>query len=298
MRVLATLILVFLFTSPTLAQDINIIPQPAHLTKKEGSFIITKNTSLIIPDGQDMKTAEFLNDYLKKFYGFELSVKKEAAKNSILIKTKLSGADKDAYTFESNRNEISITGATYAGSFYGMQTLIQLLPVQKSSSLKIPAVSIQDEPRFAYRGMLLDVGRYFYPVEFVKKYIDFIALHKMNYFHWHLTDDPGWRIEIKKYPNLTKVGAWRGKADVFRYNDTTTGHERYGGYYTQEEIKDIVQYAKDRYITIIPEIEMPAHSFSALASYPELGCTGGPYVMPSKSTGYLDVFCAGNEKTF
>ena len=288
----------FLFSSYVVAQDINIIPQPAHLTKKEGSFIITKNTSLVVPDDADLKTAEFLNDYLKKFYGFELAVKKQATKNSIVINTKLGGADKDAYTFESNPDGISITGATYAGTFYGMQTLIQLLPTQKTPSLKIPSVTIEDEPRFAYRGMLLDVGRYFYPVEFVKKYIDFTAFHKMNYFHWHLTDDPGWRIEIKKYPNLTKVGAWRGKANIFQYNDTTTGHERYGGYYTQDEIKDVVQYAKDRYITIIPEIEMPAHSFSALASYPELGCTGGPYAMPAKWYPFQDVFCAGNEKTF
>jgi hexosaminidase len=298
MRVFVNLIFGFLFSSSVVAQDVNIMPQPAHLAKKEGSFIITKNTPLVISDDADMKTAEFLNSYLERFYGFELPVKKQADKNSIQIITKLNNAGKDAYTFESNTDVISITGATYAGTFYGMQTLIQLLPVKKSPSLKIPSVSIEDEPRFAYRGMLLDVGRYFYTVEFVKKCIDFMALHKLNYFQWHLTDDPGWRIEIKKYPNLTKVGAWRGKANIFQENDTTVGNERYGGYYTQEEIKDIVQYAKDRYITIIPEIEMPAHCFSALASYPELGCTGGPYAMPAKWHPYLDVFCAGNEKTF
>src|SRR5690348_2208267 len=199
MRFIVSLVFTFSFFSSVVAQDVNIIPQPAHVVKEEGSFTITKNTSLVIPDNADLKTAEFLNSYLKGFYGFELPVKKQITKNSIQINTKPKG-NKDAYTFESNSNGVIIIGATYAGSFYGMQTLIQLLPTQKSSSLKIPSVSIQDEPRFAYRGMLLDAGRYFYPVEFVKKYIDFMALHKMNYFHWHLTDDPGWRIEIKKYP--------------------------------------------------------------------------------------------------
>jgi hexosaminidase len=298
MRFIINLFFTFLLYYSAVAQDINIIPQPAHLIKHEGNFIITKNTSLVIKDDENMKTAEFLNGYLKKFYGFELPVKKQSMKNAIELNTKLSNTGKDAYTFESNPDRIIITGATYAATFYGMQTLIQLLPTQRSSSLRIPSVSIQDEPRFAYRGMLLDVGRYFYPVEFVKEYIDFIALHKMNYFHWHLTDDPGWRIEIKKYPNLTNTGAWRSKTNIFQFNDTTAGNEHYGGYYTQEEIKDIVQYAKDRYITIIPEIEMPAHSLSALASYPELGCTGGPYEMPDKWASYLDVFCAGNDKTF
>jgi hexosaminidase len=224
MRFIISLIFTFSFCYSVVAQNIDIIPQPAHLIKKEGSFVVAKNTSLVITNGADLKTAEFVNSYLKKFYDFELTVKKQATKNSIVINTKLNGADKDAYTFESNPGGISITGSTYAGTFYGMQALIQLLPVQKASSLKIPSVHIEDEPRFAYRGMLLDVGRYFYPVEFVKKYIDFIALHKMNYFHWHLTDDPGWRIEIKKYPNLTKVGAWRNKANIFQDNDTTVGN--------------------------------------------------------------------------
>lgn len=301
LRRLTILIFAFLLTSAVVAQEISIVPQPAHLEKKEGNFAITKNTFLVIPDDADLKTGVFLNSYIKKIYGIELAIRKQAVKNSIQIITRRSSDESDAYTFESNPDGISIRGATHAGSFYGMQTLIQLLPTQRppsSSSLKVPGVSIEDAPRFVYRGMLLDVGRYFYPVEFVKKYIDFIALHKMNYFHWHLTDDPGWRIEIKKYPNLTNIGAWRNKTNIFQSNDTAAGNEHYGGYYTQEEIRDIVQYAKVRYITIIPEIEMPAHSLSALASYHELGCTGGPYETAEKWTSYLDIFCAGNEKTF
>lgn len=299
MRLFVNLIIfVFLFSASVPAQDISIIPKPGHLTKRDGYFIITKNTSIVITNDADKQTAAFLNSYLKKIYGFVLPVKRQAVKNSILISTKLSNAGKDAYAFESSREGISITGATYPGTFYGMQTLIQLLPVEKSSSLKIRSVKIEDEPRFVYRGMLLDVGRYFFPVEFVKKSIDYAALHKMNYFHWHLTDDPGWRIEIKKYPNLTNVGAWRNKTNIFQFTDSTAGSEHYGGYYTQEEIKDVVQYAKDRYITIIPEIEMPAHSLSAIVSYPELGCTGGPYAMPEKWEAYKEIFCAGNEKPF
>ena len=298
MRLFINFIVVFLLCSSVTAQDISIIPKPVHLVQREGNFIITKNTAIVIMNDADLQTAEFLNSYLKKFYGFELPVKKQAVKNSILINTKLSNTGKDAYTFESSAEGVSITGATYPGTFYGMQTLIQLLPVEKSSSLKISSVTIEDEPRFVHRGMLLDVGRYFFPVEFVKKCIDYAALHKMNYFHWHLTDDLGWRIEIKKYPNLTNVGAWRNKTNIFQFTDSTAGSEHYGGYYTQEEIKEIVQYAKDRYITVIPEIEMPAHSLAALVSYPELGCTGGPYAMPAKWDTYKEIFCAGNENTF
>lgn len=287
-----------LFSCPAGAQDISIIPQPAYLIRGKGDFIISKNTSLVITDKKDGKAAGFFKSYLKKFYGLDLPIRRHEVKNSIQLSTRPDGTGKDAYTFRSDPNIIAITGDTYAGTFYGMQTLIQLLPAQKLSSLTIPAVIINDTPRFAYRGMLLDVSRYFFPVEFIKKYIDFMALHKMNYFHWHLTDDPGWRIQIKRYPKLTETGAWRKKKNIFQYKDSTIDDKRYGGYYTQKQIREIVKYARDRYITIIPEIEMPAHCLSALAAYPELGCTGGPYQTPVKWYPYKDVYCAGNEHTF
>jgi hexosaminidase len=213
-----------------------------------------------------------------------------------------------------NNKGVYIGGDNEEGVFYGVQTLIQLLPVDNKSQttnnkLQIPYVSIQDHPRFAYRGMHLDCGRHFFPVSFIKKYIDYIALHKMNYFHWHLTEDQGWRIEIKKYPRLTEVGSWRNGTIIGHYPGSGNDGIHYGGYYTQDEVKDVVAYAAKRYITVIPEIEMPGHSSAAIASYPSLSCfpnesTKHPpqCAWSGDSTGkqvqqtwgvFEDVFCAG-----
>lgn len=315
-----TLSLVLLVTAISLAhgQDVNIIPQPASLQVKSGTFTITKTTSIVIADEGDRKSANFLNAYLKQCFGWSLPIKKQAAKNSIRLFTRkfIKAPDNDGYSFESSPTGISIEGDTYAGTFYGVQTLIQLLPVTKSATLPIAAVSIQDAPRFGYRGMMLDVGRHFFPVAFVKKYIDYLALHKLNYFHWHLTDDQGWRIEIKKYPRLTSVGAWRNGTIIGRYPGKGNTNQRYGGFYTQEQVKEVVKYAADRFITVIPEIEMPGHGSAAIAAYPELSCfpeTPTKDYYPANcawagdSTGkqviqswgvYADVFCAGKENTF
>jgi hexosaminidase len=173
-----------------------------------------------------------------------------------------------------------------------------LIPADKKSSLPITAITIDDQPRFKYRGLMLDVGRHMFPVSFIKKYIDYIALHKMNYFHWHLTEDQGWRIEIKKHPELMSVGAYRNGTIIGHLPGKGNTNTKYGGYYTQEEVKDIVQYAARRYITVIPEIEMPGHALAALTTYPELGCTGGPYEVRQTWGVANEVFCAGNEKTF
>ena len=282
------------------AQEIQINPQPAQLTKKTSSFLVTKNTAIVIHDEEDKKSADFLNRYLQQFYGLQLQVKRKPVKNSIIIGTKkfIKAPEKDAYIFESCNSGITISGDTYAGTFYGVQTLIQLLAPKKISALKIPAVLINDEPRFEHRGSLLDVSRHFFSVSFIKKYIDYLALHKMNYFHWHLTDDPGWRIEIKKYPKLTEIGAWRDSSLIGRYPGIGYEHNRYGGYYTQEQIKEIIKYANERFVTVIPEIEMPGHSYAALASYPELGCRGYGYTVPALYRPDAEVFCAGNEYTF
>ena len=177
-----------------------------------------------------------------------------------------------AYKFQSGSSGIQISGNSALGSFYGMQTLIQLLPLEKSKSLIIPAVDIEDEPRFAYRGAMLDVCRHFFSVSFIKKYIDYLALHKINYFHWHLTEDQGWRIEIKKYPNLTKVGSIRNGTIIGRYPGKGNDNKMDAGFYTQEQVKEIVEYASQRFITVIPEIEMPGHSGAAIAAYPLLSC--------------------------
>lgn len=318
MRSLINLLVVLFFPCMVFAQDITIIPQPASLKRGTGSFNLTKATVLVVPDEGDLPAAEFFNGYLQQFYGFSLAVSNTATKNAIRFYTKkfIKAPDKDGYSFDAMAAGVSISGDTYAGTFYGMQTLIQLLPLNRSATLKIPAVSVQDAPRFNYRGMHLDVGRHFYPVSFVKKYIDYIALHKMNYFHWHLTDDQGWRIEIKKYPKLTSVGGWRNGTIIGRYPGTGNDGLRYGGFYTQEEIKEVVAYAAKRHITVLPEIEMPGHASAAIAAYPELSCfpeeptkkfypkdcawagdTTGKQVQQTWGV-FDDVFCAGQENTF
>ena len=261
------------------AQEVNIIPQPTSVTKKEGSFSISAKTALQIKSAGQQKAANFFNKFLQEFYGFQLKVTIGAgAKNAISLVNNNSKATKGTHTLESSSNGVVITGANEEGVFYGVQSLIQLLPIQKSASLNIPAVSIQDQPRFVYRGMHLDEGRHFFGMDFVKKYIDFIAMYKLNTFHWHLTEDQGWRIEIKKYPKLTSVGGFRNANIIGRYPGKGSNNTRYGGFYTQAQIKEIVKYAADRFVTIIPEIEMPGHASAAIAAYPELSC------FPNEST--------------
>lgn len=256
------------------AQEVNIIPQPAQLTRNTGNFVITSQTSLVVSSNGDKSTAVFFNDYLSDYYGIKLPIVKKAKKNSIKFNSNnnIDGLKKEGYTLKSDSNGLVINGNSSIGTFYGMQTLIQLLPVEKSNSLKIAAVDVKDEPRFAYRGAMLDVGRHFFPVSFIKKYIDYLALHKLNYFHWHLTENQGWRIEIKKYPKLTEIGSKRNGSVTGRLPGNGNDNTPEGGFYTQEEVKDIVKYASDRFITVIPEIEMPGHSSAAIAAYPQLSC--------------------------
>lgn len=299
-------ILFILFGNSLFAQNISIIPQPVSFEAKGGTFSIGKNTVIVAADPQDQKAADFFNDYLQEFYGFKLNVGQKAGKSSIHLSSSKNNADsKDSYTLKVSKKGVRIEGATYPGTFYGIQSLIQLLPIPEAgtasqlSELKIPVVSIQDEPRFTYRGMHLDVGRHMFPVSFIKKYIDYIALHKMNYFHWHLTEDQGWRIEIKKYPKLTQEGAYRNGTIIGRYPGTGNDSTRYGGFYTQDEVREIVKYASDRHITTVPEIELPGHASAALTAYPFLGCPGtGPYKVEETWGVFDDVFCAGKDSTF
>lgn len=267
--------LIFLF-SYVHAQDIHIIPEPVTLVAKTGKFNLNSSTQIVLAGGGNEANAAFLNQYLKQVYGFQLPIQKKqgAWKNVVVLNyDKMEGnTDPAAYRMEVDAEKVYIGGHGNSGVFYAIQTLIQLLPVEKKSTLEIPAVEVMDYPRFAYRGMHLDVGRHMFPVEFIKKYIDYIALHKMNTFHWHLTEDQGWRIEIKKYPKLTSVGGYRNGTIVGRYPGTHNNGERYGGFYTQQEIKDVVAYAAKRHITVIPEIELPGHSSAAIAAYPELSC--------------------------
>ncbi len=281
------------------AQEVNIMPQPVKLNinTKNGPFIINQNTLIIAPDSLN-NSVVFFKDYLSKYYGIVIGRDSTSNKESNVIKLEVNTIktlNPDRYELFSDDKQIQISASSSKGIFYGIQTLIQLLPYShKAFPVQIPSVSIVDYPRFAYRGMHLDVSRHFFDVAFVKQYIDYLALHKMNYFHWHLTDDHGWRIEIKKYPKLTEIGAWRngsiiglwpGKGNEnIKYqvlpNEVKitpkdavikTDGIRHGGFYTQEQIKEVVEYAAKRYITIIPEIEMPAHSMALLAAYPELG---------------------------
>ncbi|HEY8388041.1 MAG TPA: family 20 glycosylhydrolase [Parasegetibacter sp.] len=280
-------------------QSVSIIPKPVSLTTKPGHFEINSATTIYYSSEELKSSAEFLQTYLKKYYNLSPSIKQGNADKGIVLTTKVIGHNiPGAYNFLSDSKIVLVQGDNKEGVFYGVQSLIQLIPPASSGKLMIPSVEILDYPRFSYRGMHLDVCRHFFPVDFVKKYIDYLALHKMNYFHWHLTDDQGWRIEIKKHPKLTQIGGCREGTLIGRYPGKGYDSIKYCGYYTQDQIRDIVKYAADRQITIVPEIEMPGHALAALAAYPELGCTGGPYATGMTWGVFDEVFCAGNENTF
>lgn len=298
------------------AQGNSIIPRPVSQESRPGSFALSMKTPILVADEGDRPTAEFFNSYLQKLYGFRLPIVTESKIAGIRLSTRkfIQAPQKDAYELEAGASGIRIEGDSYAGTFYGMQSLIQMLPLVRTTTLKVPGTFIRDEPRFAYRGMHLDVTRHIFPIDFIKKYIDFIALHKMNYFHWHLTDDQGWRIEIKKYPRLTQIGGWRNGTIIGRFPGTGNDSIRYGGYYTQQEVREIVEYAAKRHITVVPEIEMPGHASAAIAAFPILSCFPSEPTLPNRGTAWAgpstgkqvqqgwgvfdDVFCAGKETTF
>ena len=279
-----------------------VIPLPAEIISAEGTpFTLTESTKIVVAnDNEKMKrNAEFLSEFLQQSVGIKPSITNEKAdKNAIILQLQSEGnGNNEAYTMEVNANIITISGASEAGIFYGIQTLRKATPVGKHISVQYAPVIIKDTPRFAYRGMMLDVARHFVTVDFVKKYIDLLALHNVNRFHWHLTEDQGWRIEIKAYPKLTEIGSQRKETVIGRNTGQFDG-KAHGGFYTQEQIKDIVEYAKERYITVVPEIDLPGHMLAALASYPEFGCTGGPYEVGTQWGIFDDVLCPGKESTF
>ncbi len=261
---------------------LNLVPMPAEIKMGKGNFVITTNTK-IITSKKTEKFVEIVNDFILKNYGFKLEAvlySKKNANNAItFVPSGLKyGNGIGVYALEITNKGILIGGGTDEGIFYGIQSLLQLFPQKQNSiqekkyQLSIPQLSIYDQPRFQYRGMHLDVARHFYPISFIKKYIDYLAAYKFNTFHWHLTDDQGWRIEIKKYPKLTQVGGFRNGTIIGRYPGKGNDNLRYGGFYTQAQIKEIVQYAAGKYITVIPEIEMPGHASAAIAAYPQLSC--------------------------
>lgn len=253
----------------------NLIPKPQQTIIKEGQFIIDPQTIIVKQSAAFDNSVQFFNDYLQAHYSFQLKQAKLVNKNksNIVISIgNIGNATPGAYTLDIAAKSITIKAKDKEGIFYAIQTLIQLLPAEAANTLAVPQLTINDAPRFAHRGAMLDVGRYFLPLDFVKKFIDYMAFHKMNRFHWHLTDDHGWRIEIKKYPRLTSVGAWRDGTLIGKLPGTGNTNEKHGGFYTQAQIKELVKYAAARNITVIPEIEMPGHASAAIAAYPWLSC--------------------------
>lgn len=302
-KLLKIKVLLLLLILPTLLQaqsNQRIIPSPVQYKTMEGEFIIDKNSVLLTGEPAAKHSATFLNQYLQAQKLDPLRGSKKPEKNTINLKIDSKIAkQKEGYILTVTPKQITITGHDEAGLFYGVQSLIQLIQPQGKTA-KVDVVWIEDVPRFGYRGMHLDVSRHMFPVEFIKKYIDMLAFYKFNTFHWHLTDDQGWRLEIKKYPKLQSVSAYRDETLIGHKKELphTYDGKRYGGYYTQDEVRDIVRYAQERYVTIIPEIEMPGHASAVLAAYPNLGCTGGPYEV-AKFWGIFDeVFCAGNDESF
>lgn len=286
--------------APVMTADYNVVPLPNSVTMTgDEPFELTPSTTVAYPErNKDMeRNAQFLARYVNDATGMTLSVVPGKAKKGIrlVLDKKVSG--EEAYTIMVDKKGVTIAGSTPKGVFYGVQTLRKSLPVGAATVVRLPSVKISDSPRFVHRGMMLDCSRHFFPLEFVKRYIDLIAMHNMNVFHWHLSDDQGWRIEIKKYPELTIKGS-RRSGTVIGYNTALDDSIPYGGYYTQEQAREIVEYARQRYVTVIPEIDMPGHMLAALATYPELGCTGGPYEVGHRWGIYKDVLCVGNEKIY
>lgn len=291
-------------------QSLSLIPRPASFTPGNGYFTIAKNTRIVLPShSPELNTmGDLLANEINQATGFapqlEMVEAPSPSQNTIVISLDPAVKNPEGYTLTVTRENIVIKGQTPKGVFYALQTLRQLFPPEFENpasplTLNVPVVDIEDQPRYAYRGLNLDVSRHMFPVEAIKRYIDLMARHKYNTFHWHLTDDQGWRIEIKKYPKLTEVGAWRketlighGARPPFEYDG-----KRYGGFYTQDEIREVIAYANERYVTIIPEIELPGHAQAALAAYPELGCTAGPFEVATRWGVMDDVFCP-TEATF
>jgi len=287
--------------------DLNLVPVPEKIKVNSGQFVIRSNTSIVLSsDNQEMQNAvAVFNNLLSKAAGFRLQITvSPAASNAIVCKINPSISNDEGYKLSVQKELIVLEAKTPQGIFYGMQTLRQLLPFQierpylSNTAWTVPCVEIEDAPRFAYRGLMLDVCRHFMPKEFIFKFIDMLAYHKMNTFHWHLTDDQGWRIEIKQYPKLTQIGAFRNRTLEGRYASPEKrkwDNTRYGGFYTQDDIKEIIAYAQKRFVTIIPEIEMPGHAVAALASYPELSCSGGPFEVEGIWGVFNDIYCPKDE---
>lgn len=301
--------ILFLFICPLLAvacnkrvvADYNVIPQVQNLSVKDGDVYVFDSSRKLVYDNQDSRRSlELFAQDLEELVGIRPSVAagtSEDAKGNVYFTLGLQDGRKEAYSINVSSDGILVQAVTPEGIYRATRTLLKSVGTEKTSSVEFPSAEVSDWPRFGYRGLMLDVSRHFSDVEMVKRTIDMLALHQLNIFHWHLTDDQGWRIEIKSHPELTEVGAWRDDTVVGRYlggTDYPTDGKRHGGFYTQEQIREIVAYAKERYIEVIPEIDLPGHTSAVLAAYPQLGCEDKEYKVANRWGVIRDVLCAGN----
>ena len=306
-RLAPGLFAVVLFTAcrpaATVKGNLDVIPQPQEivLARDTTSFIIDRSTTIVYPATNEKmhRTADFLATFIKEMTGTEVRVSdKEKSSNAIILAVDSTMGHPEGYKLQITPEKVLLTGGSEAGVFYGIQTIHKALPILKDGKVAaaLPAGTVTDFPRFRYRGFMIDVGRHFFPVSYLKQMIDLMALHNINYFHWHLTEDQGWRIEIKKYPKLTEIGSKRDST-IIDWETKKFDGKPHSGFYTQDEAREIVRYAANRFITVVPEIDLPGHTTAALASYPELGCTGGPYKVLCSFGVFPDVLCAGNDQT-
>lgn len=301
--------ILFLFICPLLAvacnkrvvADYNVIPQVQYLSVKDGDVYVFDSSRKLVYDNQDSRRSlELFAQDLEELVGIRPSVAagtSEDAKDNVYFTLGLQDGRKEAYSINVSSDGILVRAVAPEGIYRATRTLLKSVGTEKTSSVEFPSAEVSDWPRFGYRGLMLDVSRHFSDVEMVKRTIDMLALHQLNIFHWHLTDDQGWRIEIKSHPELTEVGAWRDDTVVGRYlggTDYPTDGKRHGGFYTQEQIREIVAYAKERYVEIIPEIDLPGHTSAVLAAYPQLGCEDKEYKVANRWGVIRDVLCAGN----
>lgn len=306
-RLAPGLFAVVLFTAcrpaATVKGNLDVIPQPQEivLARDTTPFIIDRSTTIVYPATNEKmhRTADFLATFIKEMTGTEVRVSdKGKSSNAIILAVDSTMGHPEGYKLQITPEKVLLTGGSEAGVFYGIQTIHKALPILKGGKVAaaLPAGTVTDFPRFRYRGFMIDVGRHFFPVSYLKQMIDLMALHNINYFHWHLTEDQGWRIEIKKYPKLTEIGSKRDST-IIDWETKKFDGKPHSGFYTQDEAREIVRYAADRFITVVPEIDLPGHTTAALASYPELGCTGGPYKVLCSFGVFPDVLCAGNDQT-
>ncbi|WP_350016355.1 family 20 glycosylhydrolase [Rhodanobacter sp. IGA1.0] len=282
-------LLLLAFPLCTQATATGVIPQPERIEAGRGSFALSPNVRIVAPaDRRAQEIAAFLRDGIREDSGIALRIGAATRQPRIELRTDPSVQGEEAYRLSVTTQRIEIAAADDRGLFWGVQTLRQLLPPGHHASLSIAAVRIDDAPRYAWRGVMLDAARHFIPVALVKQQIDLLSRYKLNVLHWHLTDDQGWRIEIRKYPRLTSVGAWRTEADG----------SRSGGFYTRQDIRDVVEYARQRNVMIVPEIEMPGHASAAVAAYPSLSCPQQPIEVPATWGVFTDIYCAGDEASF